>query len=103
MADKVPFDELIAHAVAARVARLKGTTMSQLVALPSMTSEEVTVAGKTFTLSIWHDLVSSGDHRVVVQAHKPGLLVGWMHAEGFVVNEQGEARLLSLDEWAPFS
>lgn len=103
MAEQTSINSLIADAVSARVGRLKGMTRPELTALPPVSSEELSLDGTQLTLSVWHDLIGSSDHRVVVQAYKPGLLVGRMHAEGFVVDQRGEVRPLSKDERAPFT
>jgi hypothetical protein len=76
----------------------------ELRELPSQTSEEIVLQGTKLTLSVWHDLLPSQDHRIVVQVYKPGVLgIGRMHADGFVVSSRNEKRALSLEEWAPFS
>lgn len=76
----------------------------ELRELPSQTSEEIVLQGTKLTLSVWHDLLPSQDHRIVVQAYKPGMLgFGRMHADGFVVSSRNEKRVLTLEEWAPFS
>jgi hypothetical protein len=72
--------------------------------LPSHKSEECVFQEKKFTLSVWHDVLSSGEHRIVVQAYTPGILsIGSMEADGFAINNQNEKRALTLEEWAPFS
>ena len=103
MTEKASINAFIADAVSARVGRLKIMTMPELTALPPVSSEELSVGGKRVTLSVWRDLIGASDHRIVVQIHSPGLLVGRMHAEGFVINQRGEVRPLSQEEWAPFS
>lgn len=83
---------------------LSSMPFAELSKLPSQYSEEMVLHGTKLTLSVWHDVLTSQDHRIVVQAYKPGVLgVGRMHAEGFIVNSRNEKRTLTLEEWAPFS
>lgn len=78
--------------------------LAALAQLPSHSSEELILQGKKITLSVWHDVLPSHEHRIVVQAYKAGMLgIGRMSADGFVVNDNNEKRSLTLDEWAPFS
>lgn len=87
-----------------RVNALSLKTYEELARLPSQSSEDLILQGNKITLSVWHDVLSSQDHRIVVQAYKPGKFgVGRMHADGFVVNDRNEKRALTLEEWAPFS
>ncbi len=79
-------------------------SFNDLAALPSVVSEDVVLSGKKHTVSVWHDILESGDHRVVVQLYQHGVLgVGQMYAEGFVVNNKNERRELTQEEWEPFS
>jgi hypothetical protein len=76
----------------------------QLVQLPSLHSEDIIWEEKKFVLSVWHDMLPSKEHRIVVQAYKPGILgIGQMQADGFAINDQDEKRPLTVEEWAPFS
>lgn len=79
-------------------------TFTELTEIPSQSSEEIVQQGTTLTISVWHDVLASQDHRIVVQVYRPGLLgVGYMHADGFIINSHNEKRALSVEEWAPFS
>lgn len=83
---------------------LSAMKFEQIALLPNESSEDVMVAGKKGTLSVWHDLLNADEHRVVVQLYVPGILgVGRMRAEGFVINSRNEKRPLSTEEWSPFS
>lgn len=88
-----------------QLARLAALSFDALTALPEVQSEEIVINGKRFTLSIWHDLLESGEHRIVVQACKRGFLglFGWMQADGFAVNSHNERRSLTDEERSPFS
>ena len=83
---------------------LSSKTFAELNELPSQSSEEIVLQGTKLTLSVWHDVLTSQDHRIVVQAYKPGVLgIGHMHADGFIINKHNEKRSLTVEEWAPFS
>ncbi len=94
----------IDETVQERLKVLSQMTFDELTQLPSHRSEEIMLGGKKFFLSVWHDVLSSLEHRIVVQAYKPGILgTGRMQADGFAVNGQDEKRSLTVEEWAPFS
>lgn len=77
---------------------------TELSNLPGQSSEEIILQGTKLTISVWHDVLESQDHRIVVQVYKPGMLgVGYMHADGFIINSHNEKRALTVEEWAPFS
>jgi len=79
-------------------------SFSDLAALPTVFSEDVVLSSKKHTVSVWHDILESGDHRIVVQLYQHGVLgVGQMYAEGFIVNNRNERRVLTQEEWEPFS
>lgn len=87
-----------------RLAELSVKSFDELVVLPHHHSEEVTRSGNNLTISVWHDLLDSGEHRIVVQVGKPGMLASWrFHAEGFVIRNRSERRALTDDERSPFS
>lgn len=87
-----------------RLAELSAKSFDELVVLPPCSSEEVTREGNKLTISVWHDLLDSGEHRIVVQVGKAGILASWrFHAEGFVVSNRSERRALTDDERSPFS
>lgn len=76
----------------------------ELAILPENSSEGIMLLGKKVTLSIWHDVLTSHEHRIVVQAYKHGILgTGMMHAEGFAISNHDEKRSLTQEELAPFS
>ncbi len=96
--------DAVSTLVRERLDTLSAKAFDELEKLASQTSEDLNLLGKKVILSVWHDTLASQEHRVVVQAYIPGLLgVGRMHADGFVVNDKGEQRTLTREEWAPFS
>lgn len=87
-----------------QLAELSAKPFDELVVLPHQSSEEVIRDGNNLTVSVWHDLLDSGEHRIVVQVGKPGMLASWrFHADGFVIMNKSERRALTDDERSPFS
>lgn len=83
---------------------LSSKTFAELGELPGQSSEEIVLQGTKLTLSVWHDVLATQDHRIVVQVYKPGVLgIGRMHTDGFIINSHNEKRTLTIEEWAPFS
>ena len=102
--DSVDLQHAINTTVRERLDALSLKTFEELTELPSQSSEELILQGNKLTLSVWHDVLASQDHRIVVQVYKPGMLsIGRMQADGFVVNSRNEKRALTVEEWAPFS
>lgn len=102
--DSTDLKNAINATVRERLDVLSSKTFAELSTLPSQSSEEVILQGTRLTLSVWHDILASQDHRIVVQVYKPGVLgIGRMHADGFVVNSRNDKRVLTIEEWAPFS
>lgn len=94
----------ISATVRERLNVLSSKTFTELTDLPSQSSEEIVLQGTKLTISVWHDVLASQDHRIVVQVYRPGMLgIGYMHADGFIVNSHNEKRALTVEEWAPFS
>ncbi|BFU89612.1 MAG: hypothetical protein NTAFB01_07990 [Nitrospira sp.] len=102
--DSSDLSNAIKAIVRERINVLSSKRFVELRELPSQTSEEIVLQRTKLTLSVWHDVLTSQDHRIVVQAYKPGVLgIGRMHADGFIVNKRNEKRSLTVEEWAPFS
>ncbi len=102
--EPINLHHLMNKVIRERLDALSTQTFDELSQLPSHSSEDVAMEENTFVVSIWHDVLSSQEHRVVVQVYKPGILgIGHMQADGFVINIQSEKRPLALQEWAPFS
>jgi hypothetical protein len=94
----------MAATVQNRIDELSRKSFAELSTLPEEARERIVDNGKSSTLTIWHDPLGSGEHRIVVQMYRPGFLgIGRMFAEGFVVGSDGGRRPLSIGEWAPFS
>lgn len=94
----------INETVRERLNILSSKTFTELTDLPSQSSEEIVLQGTKLTISVWHDVLGSQDHRIVVQVYRPGMFgIGYMHADGFIVNSRNERRKLTVEEWAPFS
>ena len=102
--DSFDLSNTIKATVRERLNVLMSKGFVELRELPSQTSEELVLQGTKLTLSVWHDVLASQDHRIIVQVYKPGMLgIGRMHADGFVVSSRNEKRSLTVEEWAPFS
>lgn len=94
----------INETVRERLNILSSKTFTELTDLPSQSSEEIVLRETKLTISVWHDVLVSQDHRIVVQVYRPGMFgIGYMHADGFIVNSRNERRGLTVEEWAPFS
>jgi hypothetical protein len=93
------------HIVNERLAGLSAKSLNELTSLPGHSDEDVIRDGYKFRVSIWHDMLASCEHRIVVQAAQRGLFgFGWrMHAKGFAVNNLNARRALTEEERSPFS
>lgn len=95
----------LSAAVHEEVERLKALDFSQLIDLPGSTERQVLVDTKALTVTIWHDVLPSGEHRVVAQASRSVLLGigGAACADGFAVSAEGKLRELTDDELTSFT
>lgn len=102
--ESAELQHVIDKTVRERLNALSLMRFNELAQLASHRSEETMLEGKKFVLSVWHDVLPSLEHRVVVQVYKPGVLgIGRMQADGFAINSRDEKRSLTIEEWAPFS
>ncbi len=102
--DSSELKKTIDATVRERLNSLSSKTFAELSELPGQSSEEIVLQATKLTLSVWHDVLATKDHRTVVQVYKPGVLgIGRMHTDGFIVNSHNEKRSLTIEEWAPFS
>ena len=87
------------------VKRLKAFDLSHLVSLPESVRRQVVLDARTNTVTIWHDVLPSGEHRIVAQASRPILLgFGAMAcADGFAISVDGKMRCLSGEELTSFT
>jgi hypothetical protein len=97
--------KLITTTIAERLDALSHKSFDDLADLPDMSSEELNFERTKVTISVWHDILPSRDHRVVVQAYKRGFLGLWGHmfVDGFVVTARNEKRALNPEERWPFT
>lgn len=88
-----------------RLAEVSDKSFDELVLLPRQSGEEDVIRdGYKLKIIVWHDLLASGEHRIVVQVGKPGMLASWrVHANGFVIKNRNERRALTDEERSPFS
>lgn len=91
-------------AVRDEIMRLKTLNLSQLFFLPPSADEQLTFDEHPIAITIWHDVLESGEHRFVAQAGQKTLfgLATYLCADGFAVSETGDVRGLSDEELASF-
>ncbi|MFO0447122.1 MAG: hypothetical protein ACK52I_00275 [Pseudomonadota bacterium] len=91
-------------AVRDEVERLKTLTLSQMTSLPPSAERKLTVDDEVIVLTTWHDLLPSGEHRIVAQAGQKTIfgLGVYLSADGFAVSGTGTVRTLSDDELTSF-
>jgi hypothetical protein len=95
---------VLSAVVSERLAQLSAKSFDELVLLQNQASEELIRDGYKLRVTVWHDMLASGEHRIVVQAGKRGMLASWrFHAEGFVIKNRHERRALTEEERSPFS
>jgi hypothetical protein len=94
----------VAAVIRERLAALTAKSFDELAALPSTSTEELIRDGAKMFVSVWHDVLGSGEHRIAVQAGKRGWLASWRGgADGFAINSQNERRALTDEELSPFT
>lgn len=84
--------------------RLKTLDFLYLTTLPESTAKQVIADGQTITVTTWHDVLATGEHRIVAQASKKtrfGFGV-YLSADGFAIANSGQVRALSAEELASF-
>jgi sugar-specific transcriptional regulator TrmB len=95
---------LIKDELQRRIEELKKLSANALENLPKQQEEEITIDGKNLSMVIWHDILNSQEHMVVVQIYEKNILgLGHMYADGFVVSIDGKIRPISNEEWYQFS
>ena len=96
--------QVMSRAVADRLKITSEKPFDEIEKLPDHISEELTLSGIKLIVTVWHDTLDTGEHRLVVQAYKPRILgIGRMHTDGFITNSQGSMRELTSEERAPFT
>ena len=95
-------DDDLRRTVAERVNKLRSLDHAGVQSLPSLV-REVLLEGK-IRIAQYHDVLSSGEHMVVVQALRDRLLglSTAIEIDGFVVSNDGSRRALSDEETWPF-
>lgn len=95
---------LMNMAVRKELERLSVLDSFELMALPSIKEGETVVDGTAIPFIIWHDLLPSGEHRIVVQANRRAWLgLGvYLDADGFAVTASGSLRSLTDEELDSF-
>jgi hypothetical protein len=86
----------------ARVEELKRMSFAYLSQMPSQQEQEISSSDGRITLAVWKDVVEESELRIVVQAYRPGILMGRMQAAGFRATQHG-IKELREGELAEFS
>jgi hypothetical protein len=86
----------------ARVEELKRMPFTGLSQLPPEQEQEISSSDGRITLAVWKDVVGESELRIVVQAYRPGILMGQMQAAGFRATQHG-IKELQEGELAEFS
>jgi len=90
-------DLKIADVVKSRKETLRTRDAQTLRALPSYSSEELSIENRTFTIGIYRETISPDENLIVVQCYNQKskflwMTAGTMHAEGFVIQADGSLR-----------
>lgn len=96
-------DQLSA-AVRDEVERLRALEFKQVVELPPVEEKRLVMGDQMIVLTTWHDVLPSGEHRLVAQAsRKTALSLGvYLNADGIAVSGEDVFRALNDEELAPF-
>ena len=87
-------DEIVSRKVAARLKELQSLSASELRELPSYSAEYFEIGGKQQELGVYRETTPNGEMLIVVQCKNTRFLgFGYMFAEGFVVNSEGQLRV----------
>lgn len=94
----------LAAIVSNRLNALEALSLNDLAVLPQVSEEELLFEGGKHVLCTWHDVLETGEHRIVVQLFERGLIsVKCKCVKGFVVNAANERRTLSPTDLATFN
>jgi len=98
------YHQLADAAVLDEVERLKALSLSQLISLSPAVERKLSVDNEVIVLITWHDMLPSGEHRLVAQASQKTMLgLGvYLSADGIAVSDVGTVRSLSDDELTLF-
>lgn len=81
------------------LSNLKRKNFIELSQLESYQGEKIIQNKKSYTISIWKDMISNNELRIVVQIYRYWLLgVGKMEADGFRINRDGNISDLTKKE-----
>lgn len=86
------------------LSELKQKSFAELSQLAPYHGEKLKRDGKTFTRSVWKDMVNEAEVRIVVQVYRHLFWgIGRMAADGFRIDREGEIRQLSKRELYEFT
>ncbi len=90
--------------VKSKLRELEVRSAAELARLASVATEDVRAEdGRDLKVSIWHDELSTGEHRIVVQVVDWTRAVGHAAADGFAFDIDGRSRPLTQDELTEFT
>lgn len=86
------------------ISELKKKSFAELFQLENYQGEKVIHNGKSFTVAVWKDTISSDELRVVVQIYRYWFLgIGKMYADGFKINKENALSTLTKEELYEFT
>jgi hypothetical protein len=96
--------DLLNAAVSEEVVRLKALDFSTLEKLPASAERPARDQATTIAVIVWHDVLPSGEHRLVAQASRKTRLGfgAYLSADGFAISSNGDRRALSDEELSAF-
>ena len=91
--------EVMGSIVNEELAQLAIKPFEELIELTPHGTSDVVRNGLKLSVTVYHDIIASGEHRIVVQVIKQGWLGSYrVHVNGFVLKSPGERRDLTDDE-----
>ena len=87
-----------------RLKELKQKSFRELALLPQYEGEKSTSGGKVITVSVWKEMPDEHQIQIVVQGYRHWFLgIGYMHAQGFIIDDRGNMRDLATKEIYEFT
>jgi hypothetical protein len=91
------------NVIESRLSELQNKSFSELSGLLPHQAEKVRQAGKTLVISVWKDVVSETELRIVVQVYRHFCFgIGRMMANGFRMDRTGTIHELSRKDLYDF-
>jgi hypothetical protein len=105
LAQRLAREVVVEDLVHKKLEELRVLGWEQICALPASKVEQVHIDGKDITVCVWHDVLPTGAHRVVVQAIKErwGGITAKVIARGFELSSNRSLRTLTPEELYDFT